>query len=439
MNDGFPFDLTEYSNTHRTRERRENGSVKLVGKREKKWLGTYHVYKTLSDGTTVRLKRQKIIGTKAEISTKAKAMDLHRAWIRRQADQPVAATANAKVSDLCDDYLALRGGNWEEGWRNTHVSMFERIIKPAIGARAIDSIKAEELLRLINSLPLRKWETSPRFERDEEGKLKKIPGQTKSGISISYAKKIVTTIRAIFDLAHERGLITKNPARSIVVRLAPPKQARKPDKTVFPPQYLPALLAELIVRDRLILWISMLGATRPNELFALLGADVGPCWVHITKALNRKRKVKDAKTATSHRYVYLPPELAGEVHDWILAQGIGPGDLLFPNRDGHPIDRQNFLNRRLRPAARRAKIAVPDVDFQMLRRSFATVAQFVGMDVKAIQSQLGHATPDMTAGVYMQSIDPLRAEQLMRLENMLRGREPIPADVSAKFGTVVIQ
>jgi len=82
---------------------------------------------------------------------------------------------------------------------------------------------------------------------------------------------------------------------------------------------------------------------------------------------------------------------------------------------------------------------VTEVDFQMLRRSFATVAQFVGLDVKAIQSQLGHSRPDMTATVYMQPIDALTASQLKRLEDMLRGREPIPVDVAAKIGTAVIQ
>ena len=438
MADHLPQGLAEYNLQHRTRDHHENGYVELVGKREKKWRGYYHDYTENPDGTVKRTKKKRIIGTKAEIPTKAAAEDLHRAWIRRRAAQPVADNARAKVSHLCDDYMALRSGDWEEGWRKTHESMFARIIKPAIGARPIDSITAEDLKKLVNDLPNHSYTTPGAYRRDENGNLRKIPGTVKTGISISYAKKVIITLRAMFDFAHERDLIAKNPARSILVRLKTPKQARKPDKTVFPPQYLPALLAQMTTRDSLIVWLSILGATRPNELFAVRGSDVGPGWVHIEKALDRYRRVKDTKTGGA-RFIHLPPEIDGEVRDWMAAERIGPNDLLFQNRDGNPVDRRNFVNRRLRPAAVRAKIPVPDVDFQMLRRSFATLAQFVGMDVKAIQSQLGHAKPDMTAGVYMQPIDVLTAGQLKRLEDMMRGREPIPGDVSAKLGTAVIQ
>src|SRR5262249_27504252 len=147
-----------------------------------------------------------------------------------------------------------------------------------------------------------------------------------------------TTIRAIFDFAHERDLITKNPARSILVRLKTPKQVRKPDKTVFPPQYLPSLLAQMTTRDRLIVWLSILGATRPNELFAVRGGDVGSSWVHIEKALDQRRQVKDTKTGKS-RFIHLPPELAGEVQDWMRTERIGISDLLFRNFYGNPINR----------------------------------------------------------------------------------------------------
>src|SRR5262249_8567669 len=144
----------------------------------------------------------------------------------------------------------------------------------------------------------------------------------------------------------------------------------------------------------------------PSELFAVRGGDVGPTWIHIERALDRRRRVKDTKTGNS-RFIHLPPELAREVNDWMVEQKIGPRDFLFQNTEGRPMNRDNFPDRRLRPAAERAKIPVRDVDFQMLRRSFATVAQFVGMDIKAIQSQLGHSTPDMTASVYMQPVDAL--------------------------------
>ena len=429
--------LAQYSADHRARERgHENGYVDIAGKRVKKWRGWYHVYAKSAAGAETRIKRKRIIGECSKMS-KAEAREEHRSWIRRFCSQPVADAGTCRVADLCDDYLQMRQGDWEESTRKTIRSLFEGIIKPAIGGRAIETVTADELKRFINALPNRTWTSAGRIAR-RDGKLEKIPGVTKSGISHSYLKKAITMLRAVFDLAQERDLITKNPARSINIRLSMPKQVRRPDKSVLPPQHLPALLAELTERDRLIVWISMLGATRPGELFAIKGGDVGPDWVHVERALNRRREFKETKTGNS-RYVHLPPETANELHQWMTQGGIGPNDLVFPNRDGKPIDRANFLNRRLRPAAKRARIPVADVDFQMLRRSFATVAQVVGFDVKGIQAQLGHSRPDMSATEYMQPIDARRVAQMKQLEDMLRGRVKMPVDISARLGSTMVQ
>src|SRR5262249_31122777 len=157
-----------------------------------------------------------------------------------------------------------------------------------------------------------------------------------------------------------------NPARAVTMKLTVPKQARKPDKSIFPPQELPLLMAALSARDRIIVWISILGATRPNELFAIHGRDVGSDWVHIGKALSRKRKTKTTKPPLA-RYIYVPPFIMSDLREWMRDNSVGPDDLVFPNQAGRPISRDNFLKRRLRPAAKHAGIATADVDFQMLR------------------------------------------------------------------------
>jgi integrase len=415
-------DLAKYCATHRNRESHQNGWVELVGKREKKWMGLWYVYEAGPDGTKRRLRRKRILGPKAAL-TKGQAEDLHVAWLRRTAGQAVATTGRAKVADLCEDYLTMREVDWEEGTRRNTRSLFNNSIIPALGERAVDSIMPEDLKRFMGSLA----------HRQDLRKTKVI----KKGVSTSYATHVLTNLRAVFDLALERGMTTRNPARSVTVRLKVPKQAIKPDKSVFPPQYLPALLNELSIRDRLIVWISILGATRPAELMAVTVADVGPSWIHINKAFDRWRNIKSTKTGTS-RFIHLPPEIAAEVHAWIAAEGIGPKEVLFRGRNGRPAIYSNIVRGILRPAAQRAKIPVQDVDFQMLRRSFATISQFVGLDLKAVQAQLGHSKPDMTARVYMQPVDALTISQMTRLEDLLRGRTAFPADVAARIGTAVV-
>jgi integrase len=123
----------------------------------------------------------------------------------------------------------------------------------------------------------------------------------------------------------------------------------------------------------------------------------------------------------------------------MLQHHIGPHDYLFTNEVGKPVNRENFLKRKLRPAARRAKIPVLDVDFQMLRRSFATVAGAIGCDVKTIQAQLGHARPDMSLTEYIQPVADVLRSQMKRLEDILRGRVPMPVDLQNKLGSGTVQ
>jgi site-specific recombinase XerD len=81
-----------------------------------------------------------------------------------------------------------------------------------------------------------------------------------------------------------------------------------------------------------------------------------------------------------------------------------PADaLFFPSENGTPMRPENWLRRHLKPHAAKLKITVP-VNFQVLRRTFATNAQEFG-DVKSVQSHLRHTDIATTLGVYTQPID----------------------------------
>jgi hypothetical protein len=286
MVEGSDLHLTAYTATHRVREHHEDGYVDVTGKKQKKWRGWYHVYASKPDGSRTRIKRKRVIGPCSEM-TKAEAKDEHRAWIRRFNSQPVAESGTCSVANLCDDFMAMREGDWDETTRKTNRSVFNSLIKPALGEKSIAKVEAEHLKKFLNGLPDRTYKTPS--------------GKKKTGVSQSYVKKAITHLRGIFDLAEERGLINKNPARSISVRLTVPKQAGRPDKSVFPPQFLPKLIAQLDPRDSLVVWLAMVPALRPGELFAVRGGDVGSDYIYIQNALTRRRELKDTKTGKALR------------------------------------------------------------------------------------------------------------------------------------------
>jgi integrase len=431
--------LSEYAKQHRDRPHgNEDGSVKQIGKKVKKWEGIYHVYVTGEDGKTRRDTRRRVIGECARM-TKTQARDEHRDFLRRLNSQPIAVKPKDTVAQICDDYFRLKSADWGENRCRTQRSILDHGIKPALGDRAIDSVTPDDLKLFVNALPERTY-TPHTVTKRPDGTLKTIySNKQKTGASEGYCKMVITALRCVFDLAFERDLIRKNPARSKAIKLTVPKSAKPPDKSVFPPSQLPALLAELSDEDRLIVNLSFEGGTRPNELFAVKGADVGSNILIIRRALTQKRKFKDPKTASSVRVIVLGPLLAAEVREWVRSNGIGPDDLLFSTRKGTPKNRGNFLERSLRPAAQRAGIAASNVDFRMLRRSFATAGNAFGLDLKAIQSQMGHANPNITASVYMQPVDGVRVRQIEQFELMLRGKIPMPVDMETKLGPSRIQ
>jgi integrase len=210
-----------------------------------------------------------------------------------------------------------------------------------------------------------------------------------------------------------------------------------PIRRLVPPHELPRLLAQLNDRDQLVVWLAVM-SPRPNEIFAIRGADVGPNWIHIAHAFSRNRTLKETKN-TKDKYIALGREVARRIHRWIAEHQIGPDDFLFTNpRNGRPVSRDVFLRRRLHPAAERARITTLDVDFQMLRRSYATLGHALGFDVKNIQAQMGHTRPNMALLEYVQPVDDIRRQQAQRMEDILLGEEPMPVDLTAKLGSRLV-
>ena len=82
---------------------------------------------------------------------------------------------------------------------------------------------------------------------------------------------------------------------------------------------------------------------------------------------------------------------------------------IFPNsRKRNGAKKNGFIrtdNYRARVLKKLAKeLGLAKLNFQVLRRTIATLAQKKG-GVKDVQAVLGHSKPDITAAVYMQTID----------------------------------
>jgi integrase len=146
----------------------------------------------------------------------------------------------------------------------------------------------------------------------------------------------------------------------------------------------------------------MTEALRLSELFALRWRSFDGSKLTITETVYKGQIRPWGKTRRSLGDVHLPKGMADNL--WLWKQECtrsSPDAFIFPNADGGFLDTANYRNRVLTPLAE--KLGLPKLNFQVPRRTMATLAQKKG-SVKDIQAHLRHAKADTTADEYMQSL-----------------------------------
>jgi len=215
-------------------------------------------------------------------------------------------------------------------------------------------------------------------------------------------------LKAIFEEAIEQDFVEKNPARKLVL----PNLLRAADRTTLSWDQLRLVLASVPLRDRILLTLDMTETFRPSELFALRwsGFDMDARTLTVTQTAY-KGKLRDfGKTKKSLRTVHLPEGLANDL--WLWKQECpdhSPEAFIFPNarkRNGAKkngfIRTDNYRARVLKKLGE--KLGLAKLNFQVLRRTMATLAQTKG-GIKDVQGVLGHSKADTTVNVYMQPIE----------------------------------
>src|SRR5271157_3953704 len=250
-------------------------------------------------------------------------------------------------------------------------------------------------------------------------------------------------LKAIFEEAIEQEFVAKNPARKLVL----PNQLRAVDKTTLSWDQLRLVLASVPLRDRILLTLDMTETFRPSELFALRwsGFEMDARTLTVSQTASKGKLRNHGKTRKSLRTVHLPEGLANEL--WLWKQETpdhSPDVFIFPNsrkRNGAKkngfIRTDNYRARVLKKLAE--KLGLAKLNFQVLRRTIATLAQTKG-NVKDVQGILGHTKADTTVNVYMPQIDDSVKQTLDAIyAELTAGAEAGSSLVNlVRFGTVSI-
>jgi integrase len=280
--------------------------------------------------------------------TKTDAREVLKKLISESNSAPAAYTTKTTFAELAREYIDLNKSNWEASTSRVNVQIIEDHLIAKLGSRPLRELSEPEPQRFINL-----------YVENESSR--------------SLLGKLVLFLRAILEMAVDRGLIQRNPARKLRA-----KSRKRPCNLAHTLEECDLLMAQVSGGDHLAVRLLIQLGLRSGELFALRQKNVQGGELVIDEAIV-DGQAKDTKTLAAAAPMYLTPDLEMEVRLYLSTLPPDPDGWLFPStREGVPTRPGNFLNRVLKPAAVRAGLAVRNlgkgkktsaVNFQSLRRT----------------------------------------------------------------------
>lgn len=203
----------------------------------------------------------------------------------------------------------------------------------------------------------------------------------------------------IFDYAIAEDLITKNPAKSKILRnpskIVTTREALTEDAVTDIYDHL----CFLSPKDARILAFYMFTGLRRGEFTGLQRKDISNDFIIISKEVTyvHNQPYIDYECKTSNAIRKIP------VLD-ILRPFIGEGDpeeYLFGG-ETHPVSLMTFRNTFARI---NKQIDLHGATPHIFRHTFSTICNNAGVDIRSIKTILGHSTTDITVGRYTHSYD----------------------------------
>ena len=305
--------------------------------------------------------------------------------------------ASVTVGCAADIWLTACEGSCDRGTIKTYREIANLHIRPQLGKKRLSRLTAPEVVEFRDAMVLTR--------------------------SQAMASKAVRHLSMILNEAMSRGLVAQNVARGVKVkRPRGEKRQRLAKRAEIPP--IEDLRGMISAADRLgnedprlpvLLRVVMLAGLRASEVRGLpfTNADLKAPNLTVTQRADRWNDIGPPKSDAGHRTIPIGPSLATTLKAWKLRCPPSPLGLMFPNNRGGVIDQKGFIALLLRVQVaaglaidtgrkdrRGQPVYRPRYDWHHLRHVAASNWLNDGIDLKRLQTWIGHENIQLTIDVY---------------------------------------
>jgi len=222
-----------------------------------------------------------------------------------------------------------------------------------------------------------------------------------------------------------------HPAASL--QLPPPKRGKRKHKEFVRPEQFSALVSLIEEPYATMVYVAVYTGLRPSEVIALRWSDIHEQSITIderycrgdwaapksdasntTIPVNRKviQRIERLRTLT------VEVKAGTATRRYRAAKSDGPDDLVFQSvQRGRPMRDNNILARHIKQAG--SKLGIGWVNWQVLRRSYATWLRMVGADPRDRQSLMRHSRFTTTAEIYAQDLPESQMRAVEKLSGLV--------------------
>ena len=253
------------------------------------------------------------------------------------------------------------------------------------------------------------------------------------GYSNRSIKDIALVLKACLAEAVDMEILKRSPAARVKVPKKPEEYKLRP--YVSSEQCADFLEAIRGHRLELLFTFAIFYGMRRSEILGLRWSAIrdGKIYVEHTISKMKTTQAKDrAKTEAGYRSYPLTPEIEAQLAQIRQAQDANrslfgsdyqESDYVFTWEDGHPYS-TDYITKEFKKVVRANENLSSALTLHSLRASWISILVHKGVDIKDIQTWVGHRDIQTTMNIYASTTEKEQAEVAKKMSDMLFGGQP---------------